>query len=116
MSREDERATDGAAKANKKRRISHHGSVIPAEPTQSPAVIASSLKTTSPDALKTALNSLSQATKVRIFAVPQEVLPAGDSRLTFAREFLAKYKGRDRLFEAWERIHDVSIPWLAQIT
>lgn len=78
-----------------------------AQPAPDPSQLATSLKNLSPDALKASLEAIRKATHVPSTA--QDHLAADDHRLLFARDFLTEHKGRDRLFEAWERIHDLQI-------
>ncbi|CAO1621203.1 unnamed protein product [Parajaminaea phylloscopi] len=82
------------------------------QPALQPAEAASSLKSLSPDSLRISLESLRKATNVKPLELLEQNIGPSDSRLEFARSFLADHKGRDRLFEAWERIHDMQIPSL----
>lgn len=80
----------------------------PPTASASASQLASGLKTASPDTLRIALTSLRQATQIANDEDPLASIGSKDKRLLFAREFLQDHNGRDRIFEAWQRVHEVS--------
>ncbi|PWN31020.1 hypothetical protein BDZ90DRAFT_31535 [Jaminaea rosea] len=81
----------------------------PPSASASASQLASGLKTASPDTLRIALTSLRQATQIQSDEDPLTSIAAKDKRLQFAREFLQEHNGRDRIFEAWQRVHETGI-------